>query len=82
MSDRVEGKVVIDIGRQYVCVYLCDGQGRILDQESFKYPVLIERQDAVDEAKGAFDTVYDWCNEIINDSAESASDGEPPAKSG
>ena len=82
MSDKIEGKVVIDIGRQYVWIYLCDGAGRITDQESFKYPVRIDRQDAVDEAKGAFDTVYDWCNEIINDSADSASEGEPPSKSG
>lgn len=82
MIDHTEGKVVIDIGRQYVCVYLCDGQGRILDQESFKYPVRIDKKDAVAEAKNAFDTVYDWCNEIINDSADSASEGEPPSKSG
>lgn len=82
MNDQVEGKVVIDIGRQYVWVYLCDGRGRILDQESFKYPVRIAREDALSETKAAFDTVYDYCNEIINDSTDSASGGEPPAKSG
>ena len=32
MSDQVEGKVVIDIGRQYVWLYLCDGRGGFFDQ--------------------------------------------------
>lgn len=79
MTDQTEGKVVIDVGKQYVWLYLCDGKGRILDQESFKYPITIERKHAIEEAKNAFDMVYDWCNDVINDSA---SEGEPPAQSG
>jgi hypothetical protein len=54
------GKVVIDVGRRYITVYRCDGNGFVEDEERFKLPWLIDRKDAADMANAVFDVVYAW----------------------
>jgi hypothetical protein len=73
------GKVVIDVGRRYITVYRCDGNGFVEDEERFKLPWLIDRKDAADMANAVFDVVYAWADAAVNPPA--ARGGEKGADS-
>ena len=65
-ADSVERRIVVEYGRQYAYVYFTDGNGRVLDDESFKQPYRMERKEAHEEAKDCYDVLYDWMNDTIN----------------
>jgi hypothetical protein len=74
------GKVLIDVGRRYITVYRCDGNGFVQDEERFKLPWMINRLDAVDLTHAAFNLAYSWADGSVSPPA--ASDGDKPADSG
>ena len=65
-KEDVLRRIVIEYGQQYTYIYMTDGSGKLLDEEVFKQPFRLERREAFEEAKDAYDATYDWCNEIIN----------------
>lgn len=65
--DPIVGKVVVDFSRKYISVYLCEGDGRIRDFDHFRFPIRLETREARQEAKDAFDFLYQWANESLND---------------
>ena len=65
-ADSVERRIVVEYGRQYAYLYLTDGNGRVIDDESFKQPYRLERKESHEEAKDAYDVIFDWMNDTIN----------------
>lgn len=65
-KEDVLRRIVIEYGQQYAYVYMTDGSGRLIDEEVFKQPFRIDRKDAFEEAKDAYDNAYDWLNDTVN----------------
>ena len=65
-KEDVLRRIVIEYGQQYAYVYMTDGSGRLIDEEVFKQPFRIDRKDAFEEAKDAYDNVFDWLNDTVN----------------
>lgn len=65
-ADAVERRIVIEYGRQYCYCYITDGDGKVIDDESFKQPYRLERKESHEEAKDCYDAIYDWLNDSIN----------------
>lgn len=65
MSDRVERRIVCEFGRQYAYVYMHDGQGKLLDEEVFKQPILLERSEAIEEASDAYQMLWQHLSDTI-----------------
>jgi hypothetical protein len=59
-------RIVVEYGQQYAYIYITDGSGKLIDEEVFKQPFRLDRKDAFEEAKDAYDATYDWLNETIN----------------
>ena len=79
VEDSPCGKVVIDVGRRYITVYRCDGNGYVEDEERFKFPWLIDRKDAADMSHAVFHVIYSWSDAAVNPPA--ARGGEKGADS-
>ena len=75
-------RIVVEYGQIYAYCYLTDGNGRLLDEEVFKQPFRLDRKEVFDEAKDAYDQVYDWLNETINVQGPLQEGGDDDAKSG
>lgn len=75
-------RIVVEYGQIYAYCYLTDGNGRLLDEEVFKQPFRLDRKEVFDEAKDAYDQVYDWLNDTINVQGPLQEDGDGEAKSG
>lgn len=75
-------RIVVEYGQIYAYCYITDGNGRLLDEEVFKQPFRLDRKEVFDEAKDAYDQVYDWLNETINVQGPLQEDGDGEAKSG
>jgi len=65
-KEDVLRRIVIEYGQLYAYIYMTDGNGKLLDEEVFKQPFRLERKEAHEEAKDAYDAAYDWMNEIVN----------------
>ena len=74
VEDFPVGKVLIDVGRRYITVYRCDGNGYVQDEERFKLPWMIDRKDAVDLANAVFNTAYAWSDATVNPPAARGDD--------
>lgn len=72
--DYVERRIVVEFGRQYAYAYLTDGAGKLIEEEPFKQPFRLDRQEAIEEARDLWDMVYDHLNDTIN--FPTASEGE------
>jgi len=79
VEDFPVGKVLIDVGRRYITVYRCDGNGYVQDEERFKLPWMIDRRDAVDHVHAVFNVAYAWADAAVNPPA--ARGGEKGADS-
>lgn len=68
LPDYVQRRIVVEIGRQYVYVYMTTGDGKLLPEfeESFKQPYRLDPADANTEAKELWDLIYDHANDTIN----------------
>lgn len=66
LPDYVERRIVLELGLQYAYVYITDGNGKLLDQESFMQPYRLERRECHEEAKTMYDLLWDNLNDAIN----------------
>lgn len=80
LPDYVHRRVIIEYGRRYVYATFTDSHGKILDEEVWKQPYLLDPKDAADEARSVFDAVY----QHISDEMvwPSARDGDESGESG
>lgn len=65
-KDYVQRRIVVEYGFRYAYVYITDGNGKLIDEESFKQPYRMDRKDVIDEAKECYDQVWEWLNETVN----------------
>jgi hypothetical protein len=79
MKDYVYRRVVVEYGRLYVYAYFTDDNGKLLDEESFKQPYLLDRKDVSEEAQEMFDLCY---QHLLDTVAPSASRHEDDGQSG
>lgn len=76
----VQGRVILEVTSHHAVIYLCDRQGVVLDNEVFRYPFPLDRDDCREECRDLFDLLYDSLNETVN--AELQGDGGDGSKSG
>lgn len=79
--DYVHRRIVVEYGCLYAYVYITDGNGKLLEEESFKQPFRMERKDVAEEASDCYAQLWDWLNETVNvtplqEDGEEASDSE------
>lgn len=65
-DDHIQRRIVIEYGLRYVYLYMVDGAGKVVDDESFRQPYRLERQECYEEAKDIYDLLYDSLNDTIN----------------
>lgn len=75
-KDTIVRRVVVEYGHWYVYLYITDGNGRVLDEDTFKQPFRLERKDISDEATDCYQNTYQWISDITVFSA--SIDPEPP----
>ena len=76
----VQGRVILEVTSHHAVIYLCDRQGVVLDNEVFRYPAPLDRDECSEECRDLFDLLYDSLNDAIN--AELQGDGEDAPQSG
>lgn len=75
-KDIIVRRVVVEYGHWYVYLYITDGNGRVLDEDTFKQPFRLERKDIDEESKDCYQNTYQWISDITVFSA--SIDPEPP----
>jgi hypothetical protein len=83
-KDYVYRRIVCEYGRLYAYVYVTDQDGKVLEEESFKQPFRLDFKDVKDEAKEAFDFLYQYLQDTVlwyataRDDEEKPDSGKPP----
>ena len=78
-TEDVVRRIVVEYGQVYAYCYMTDGNGRLLEEDVFKQPFRLDRKEVFDEAKDAYDQVYDWLNDTINCQGPPLQEGEDDA---
>ena len=78
-TEDVVRRIVVEYGQVYAYCYMTDGNGRLLEEDVFKQPFRLDRKEVNDEAKDAYDQVYDWLNDSINVQGPPLQEGEDDA---
>jgi hypothetical protein len=80
LPDYVQRRVIVEYGRRYVYATLTDSSGKILDEEVWKQPYLLDPKDAADEAKDCWDATYQFISDtvVFPNSASSDDEGDKP----
>jgi hypothetical protein len=65
---------------------MTDANGKVLEEETFKQPLRLDKRDIADEADDCYRSVWDWLNDTVNvtplqgtdnDEAESGEEDTP-----
>lgn len=64
--DYVQRRIVIEYGLVYAYCYMTDGNGKLLEEESFRQPYRLERKDALEESKDTYDLVWQHLSDTVN----------------
>jgi hypothetical protein len=80
VDDYVQRRIIVEYGRRYVYATLSDANGKILAEELFRQPYLLDVRDANDEARECWDAAYQHISDTVV--FPSASEGEEPEQSG
>jgi len=62
----VQGRVILEVTSHHAVIYLCDRQGVVLDNEVFRYPFPLDKDDCSDECRDLFNVLYDALNDVVN----------------
>lgn len=76
MADELEQRVVVEYGREHVYLYLADATGKVKDEEVFRQPYRLDRQDVKAEAREVFDLVYQHLLDTVTPTPTARDDGE------
>lgn len=63
--DYVHRRVVVEYGCLYVYVYITDGSGKLIDEESFKQPYRLDRRDSAEEAQEGYDLIWQHLSDTV-----------------
>ena len=80
IPDYVQRRVIVEYGRRYVYATLTDSNGKILSEELFTQPYLLDPKDAADEAKDCWDATYQYISDtvVFPNSASSGDEDDKP----
>jgi hypothetical protein len=65
---------------------MTDANGKVLEEETFKQPLRLDKRDIADEADDCYRSAWDWLNDTVNvtplqgtdnDEAESGEEDTP-----
>lgn len=78
MSEKepVIRRIVVEYGRRNVYAFFTDGNGKILDEEAWQQPFLLEVKEAHEEAKDVWDFVYQELQDTVLCTASDADEGD------
>lgn len=76
--DYVHRRIVIEYGAIYAYCYMTDGNGKLVEEESFKQPFRLDLKDVAEESRDCYDQVWDWLNDTVNVTPLQDSGDEPP----
>ena len=66
LPDAVVGRIVLEFSKQYIKIYLCDHNGKILDWEAFKHNEPLDKDVALEERDTFWHILYDYSNTVVN----------------
>jgi hypothetical protein len=80
IPDYVQRRVIVEYGRRYVYATLTDSNGKILSEELWKQPYLLDVKDANEEAHDTFQAVYQHIQDtvVFPNSASSGDEDDKP----
>ena len=64
-KENVIRRIVVEYGRRNVYAFFTDGTGKILDEEAWKQPFMLEVKEAHEEAKDVWDFIYQELQETV-----------------
>lgn len=73
----VEGRVILEVTRHHALIYLCDRKGIVVDNEVFRYPFPLDRDDCQTECRDLFDMLYDALNDVVNAELQGGTGDKP-----
>ena len=78
-KDTVHRRIVLELGRRYVYVYMTDGNGKLLPEreEAWKQPYVQDRKEVEDDAQDAFDLIWQHCDDTVNFPTDELQDPPP-----
>jgi hypothetical protein len=76
IPDYVQRRVIVEYGRRYVYATLTDSNGKILHEELFTQPYMLDPKDASEEAKECWDSVYQHISDTVVFPGSASDDGE------
>ena len=76
--DEVVRRIVVEYGRWYVYAYFTDQNGKVLEEEVWKQPFMLERKEVHEESRETFDLIYDHCQDTVLWYATARDEEEPP----
>ena len=77
-KDEVHRRIVCEYGRWYVYLYITDSNGKMIEEESFKQPFRLEFKESAEEAKDAFQYLYQYLQDTVL-WYSTARDDDPPS---
>ena len=69
-EEKTRRTVVAEFSGSYVRLSLRGKAGKLIDQETFRYPFGLDSADIEIEAKDFFGLLYDYCNDTLNTDVE------------
>lgn len=79
LPDYVQRRVIVEYGRRYIYATLSDGTGKILDEELWTQPYVLEPKEANEEAKDTYDAMYQHIQDsVVFPTARDGDAGDTP----
>lgn len=72
--ERILRRIVVEYGREYCYAYWVDATGKLIDEEVWKQPFVLDTRDAIDEARDCWDMLYSHLQDTILWSASDEGD--------
>ena len=78
MSDPepVIRRIVVEYGRRNVYAYFTDGAGKILDEEAWQQPFMLDAKEAHGEAKDVWNFIYQELQDLVLWTASESDEGD------
>jgi hypothetical protein len=79
LPDYVQRRVIVEYGRRYIYATLTDSNGKIIAEELFKQPYMLDPKDAAEEARDCWDALYQHVSDtVVFPTASSDEEGGTP----
>lgn len=65
IPDSVQRRVIVEYGRRYIYATLTDSNGKILEEELWTQPYLLDVKDASEDARDAWQAMYQHIQDTV-----------------